>query len=125
MVVEFKDWLMACLPPAATYVPFIGMWQDTRQNEKQFLMAVQQEPAGGPVVDLQRANFRVILLGPQNGREHQLQIMTDAQALITAAVDRAIIPCGAAHVISLGAAMGPGLTTENRPWAQLNFQIIF
>ena len=123
MVVEFKDWLMALLP--AGYVPFIGMWQDVKQNQGQFLVSITQEQAGGPSADVQRANYRVILLGPQNGREHQLKIMNDAQQLIESAISRAIIPCGAAHVTSLGSAMGPGLTAENRAWAQLNFQLIF
>lgn len=123
MVVEFKDWLLANL--TAGYTPFIGMWVDTPQNKTQFILSVQQEPSSMPVVDYQRANFRVILLGPQNGREHQLRIMQDAQDLINAAIARATIPCGAAHVTSSGSAMGPGLTTEYRAWAQLNFQLIF
>lgn len=123
MVVEFVDWLRALLP--SDYVPFVGAWQDTAQNKGQFLFAVQQEPSSAPVVDVQRANYRVVLLGPQNGREYQLRIMQDAQALVNDAIERAIIPCGAAHVTSGGSAMGPGLTTENRAWAQLNFQLIF
>lgn len=123
MVVEFVDWLRDLLP--AEYVPFVGAWQDTKQNQYQFLFAVQQENSSAPIVDYQRANFRVILLGPQNGREHQLRIMQDAQDLINAAIARATIPCGAAHVTSSGSAMGPGLTTEYRAWAQLNFQLIF
>lgn len=123
MVVEFVDWLKALLP--ADYEPWVGAWQDTKQNQYKFLFSVQQETGSSPVIDLQRANYRVILLGPQNGREHQLRIMQDAQALVNDAIERATIPCGAAHVTSGGAAMGPGLTTEDRAWAQLNFQLIF
>ncbi len=123
MVAEFTEWLALHLPTG--YVPFIGMWADTPQNKTQFILSVQQNAGGTPVVDLQRANYRVVLLGPQQGREYQLQVMAHAQGLINAAIEHAIIPCGAAHVISSGAAMGPGLTTENRAWAQLNFQLIF
>lgn len=123
MVVEFQQWLSALLGPK--YTPWVGPWVDTAKNKDKFIVSIQQNPSGPTIVDLQRANYKVILLGPQNMREKQLEIMGDAQALVNATIERAIIPCGAAHVISLGAAMGPGLTEEDRPWAQLNFELVF
>lgn len=121
MVVEFKDWLVAILGPE--YSPWIGPWVDTPGNKDKFLVALRQDAGPEIVISLQRPNYQVFLLGPQNGREHQQKIMQDAQTLINAAIERAIIPCGAAHVRALGAAMGPGLTEEERPWAQVNFQV--
>lgn len=123
MVVEFKDWLVALL--GYQYDPWIGPWVDTASNKNKFMVAIRQDAAGATVVDSQRANYRVVLLGPQNGREHQLKIMSDAQKLVSLTIERAIIPCGAAHVQSLGAAMGPGLTEEDRPWAELSFQVSY
>jgi len=123
MVVEFQEWLSALL--GTKYTPWVGPWVDTAKNKDKFLVSIQQNPGGATIVDLQRANYKVILLGPQNGRDKQLEVMGDAQTLINATIERAIIPCGAAHVRSLGAAMGPGLTEEDRAWAQLNFELIF
>lgn len=122
MLLDFQQWVSVYLPD---YAPWIGPWEDNQNNKAQFIVSIQQQSGGAPVVDVQNANYRVVLLGPQDGKKHKNKIMSDADLLIKAAIKREIMPCGAANVRSLGAAMGPGLTQENRPWAQLNFELIF
>lgn len=122
MVLDFQEWVAIYLPD---YKPWIGQWEDLPDDKNKFLVSIEQQSGGNPVVDVQYANYRVVLLGPQNGKNKKLQVMADAQLLIDAAIKHEIMPCGAANVRSLGAAMGPGLTAENRPWAQLTFELIF
>lgn len=122
MLLDFQQWVSVYLPD---YAPWIGPWEDNQNNKTQFIVSIQQQSGGAPVVDVQNANYRVVLLGPQDGKKHKNKIMSDAGLLIKAAIKREIMPCGAANLRSLGAAMGPGLTQENRPWAQLNFEMIF
>lgn len=122
MVLDFQEWVAIFLPD---YEAWIGPWEDNPANKNKFVFGIQQQSGGAPVVDIQRANYRVVLLGPQNGKNQKLKVMRDCQALIDATIQHEIMPCGAANVRSLGAAMGPGLTAENRPWAQLNFELIF
>ena len=123
MVVEMADWLKAIL--GAKYELWVGAWEDNKANKDKFIVSAQQLPGSGPVVDVRTANYKIILLGPQNGQATKLEIMQAGSALVAACIEHAIIPCGAAHIVSLGEAMGPGLTAENRPWAQVNFRLIF
>lgn len=122
MLGEFTDWLEDLLPG---YVMVTGAWQDDPTMAASSFAAVRQNPAGSPVVGVRRARFHVTLLGPRNGRQNQLAIMADAAELAGKAITRATVPCGAAHIVSMGEAQGPGLTTENRPWASLDFELIF
>lgn len=122
MLLDFQQWVSVYLPD---YKPWIGPWEDQPADKERFMVSIQQQPGGAPVLDVQTANYRVVLLGPQNAKTQKNKIMSDADLLIKAAIKREIMPCGAANVLSLGAAMGPGLTQENRPWAQLNFELIF
>lgn len=122
MLDEFVDWLETLLP---SYEMATGAWQDGPAVATTFFAAVRQLPGGTPVVGVRKARFHVTLLGPRNGRTHQQSIMDDASKLVADAITRAAVPCGAAHIVSLGEAQGPGLTTENRPWASLDFELIF
>ena len=123
MLDDFMDWLTKLLP--TNYVVATGAWQDTPAAANTFFAAVRQLPGGAPVTDVRRARFHVTLLGPRNGRQHQQAIMATATELAEKAIARATVPCGAAHAASMGEAQGPGLTTENRPWASLDFELIF
>lgn len=122
MIKELQEWISAQLP---TYTPFIGSWDDVPNLHNNYLFAVQGS-GGTPQVDTRYDIFRVLLLGPRNGRQHQLQVMGDANLLVDSTLrEGAIIPCGAANLRSLGGPIGPALTTENRVFVSLSFQIIF
>ena len=122
MIQEMQEWVSAHLP---TYKPFIGQWEDSPALADEFMFAVQGS-GGTPQIDTRYDIVRLLLLGPRNGRQHQLQVLSDANLLINSTmVEGAIIPCGAANLRALGGPVGPSLTTENRVCVSVPFQIIF
>lgn len=123
MIKEIQEWLTAQLPD---YKPFIGEWSDDPTLDKKFIYAVQGTGGAGPRVGDRYPTYRVLLLGPKNGRKHQLQILADANDLIKTTLDQGgIMPCGAANIRATGEPAGPGLTTENRVWVSIHFEITF
>ena len=122
MIQELQEWVSAHLP---TYKPFIGQWDDSPALADDFMFAVQSS-GGTPQAEIRYDMFRLLLLGPRNGRKHQLQVMADANLLINNTMSEgAIIPCGAANLRALSGPVGPALTTENRVYVSVPFQIIF
>lgn len=115
------DWLTAVL--GTDYQYSRGMWVDHAAIKNLFVCSVQA--TGGPAVDVEdrRPRFRVLLLGPENGRQHAQQVQADAEALIAATMDGAA-PCGAANIRAMTEVIGPGYTAENRAWVQVDFQVL-
>ncbi|MCI2809390.1 phage tail termination protein [Eoetvoesiella caeni] len=122
MLNEFKEWAEAVLGSA--YVYSMGMWTDRPGIAESKICAIQGNGGPGPDVDDRRARFRVILLGPANGRQHAAAIMADVQALALAALGDSV-PCGAARVRAIGEPTGPGYTNETRAWFSLDFEVLF
>ncbi|RSE88594.1 phage tail termination protein [Achromobacter denitrificans] len=123
MFEQFKEWV-ALTVPASTYAFSRGMWQDGPEVAQQWFCALLQMPGAAPDVDDRRPRYRVLLLGPRNGREHAGAIQATAEALAQAALGD-IAPCGAASVRAIGEPVGPGYTAENRPWYSVDFQVLF
>lgn len=120
MLNEFKEWVQAVLP---TYGFTQGMWVDTPQNATQFIASLHM--MGGPIlVDERQPIFRVLLLGPQNARQHATTVGQDMEALVLASEGDSV-PCGAAAIKTVTLPSGPGYTTENRAWVSADFQLIF
>ena len=114
------DWLETILPD---YQMSRGMWVDNPALNDLFICAVQA--SGGPAIDVddRRPRYRVILLGPRNGRQHAAQVQADAEAIQAATM--AGQPCGAASIRAMSEPTGPGYTQENRAHMQLDLQITF
>lgn len=119
MFEEMKNWVQTVLP---AYTLASGQWVETETIKKSFIANVIA--MGGPQVDVddRRPRYRVILLGPRDGRVHNNAVIQAAESLVTAALGDSI-PCGAAGFRVLKEPQGPGYTTENRPWASIDFQI--
>lgn len=122
MMDEFKEWVESIL--GATYAYSMGMWTDRTGIDGQYVCAIQQNGGPGPDVDDRRQRFRVIVLGPTNGRQHVEQVRAGIEALATAALGNSV-PCGAARVRAIGEPTGPGYTGENRAWFSLDFEVLF
>lgn len=120
---DFAEWAAGIVGP--DYVSCIGPWIDTPALQDKFILSISGSGGAAPVVDVRYPRVRVVLLGPRNGQAHKLRVLTDADALIVAAIERVIMPCGAANIRALGEPQGPALTTENRPWVGLSFEAIF
>ena len=122
MYEAFVDWLTAAL--GETYEISTGQWVDGPELSDAWIAAVVQN--GGPAADVEdrRQRYRVILLGPRNGRQHVSTLNQNIESLVLAAMGDAV-PCGAASVRAIGEPVGPGYTTENRAWYSLDLQVLF
>lgn len=119
MLNELKEWVQAVLP---TYGFSQGMWVDTPQNTTQFIASLHM--MGGPTsVDERRPIFRVLLLGPRDGRQYATTVGQNMEALVLASEGDSV-PCGAAAIKNIVLPSGPGYTTENRAWVSADFQLI-
>ena len=119
---EFVEWLRLILGTKYQYSR--GMWVDSPALVTARIAAIYAMGGPQPDVDDRRPRFRVLLLGPQNGRQYAADIQTDMELLMQA-VQGDLLPCGAASVLAIGEPAGPAYTTENRPWMSLDFQVTF
>jgi len=117
----FVDWVKATV--GQDYLYSRGMWVDSPAVHEAFIASVQQTGGSDPDVEDRRLRFRVILLGPRDGRKHVTQVEQTMESLAQAALGDSS-PCGAASVRAVGEAVGPGYTSENRPWYSLDFQVL-
>ena len=122
MFEEFADWLKAVLGDSYEYAR--GQWVDSTTSDSKFYCSIQG--AGGPMpdVDDRRPRYRVILLGPKNGRQHASALQADVEKIMEASLS-GVVPCGAASIRAIGEPSGPGYTTENRAWVSVTFQVTF
>lgn len=103
---------------------FRGVWKDNANNAQRRLVSVI---AVGPNADgilLDKAGFRVLLLGGQTpvaGESEQLHNILDA---IRQRLKEDYKTCGVAQIKVIGGIIGPGATTEGRPWYEINLQLI-
>ena len=101
-----------------------GLWLDHPSLADRHIAAVLRQGGARPDVEDRRPSFRVLLLGPREGREHASAIQLDIDALAHAAMSDSV-PCGAAAVSALGEPVGPAYTTEGRPWVSLDFEVLY
>lgn len=117
------DWLKAD-PNWATYNLNIarGMWRDSPTNANKRIAQVMLNGGRAPVV----ASYNLaslILLGPQKG-------MAQAGELEQIAVNLRerlytdYKACDVAQIRLVGGIIGPGYTAEDRPWVELNLEIL-
>ncbi len=119
---ELIEWLGAILPG---YEISRGMWVDHSSIYDAFICSVQS--SGGPAIDVddRRPRYRIVLLGPRNGRQHAQAVQQAAEAICEATIEGALIPCGSAAIRAMTEPVGPGYTSENRAWVQVDLQIIY
>lgn len=118
---EMADWLESILPD---YIISSGMWVDHPGVYDRFICSLQSSGGSAIDVDDRRPRFRILLLGPREGREHVGKVQVDAERLLLETY-QGEPPCGAAVLRAMGEVTGPGYTTENRPWCQVDLQITF
>lgn len=116
------DWIKTVLGDKYKYSR--GMWVDHASLSDEFICALHQAGGMAPDVDDRRPRYRLILLGPRNGRQHVVEVQTDMDSLAQAALGDSA-PCGAASVRAVGEAVGPGYTTENRAWFSLDLEVLY
>lgn len=115
------QWLQE-VPELAAMKQFRGAWRDQPDNAGQRLVSMVL--SGGPqgTVETLYPRIRVLLMGPQGQR-------ADAKALGDIAWDLALRmqddyqACGVAQIRLIGGIIGPGYTTEDRAWYELNLEL--
>jgi hypothetical protein len=119
---SFVDWVRSVLGDSYEYSR--GQWVDGPDLQDVWIAAIHHNGGPGPDVEDRRQRYRVILLGPRNGREHSVAITSHIESLVQATLGDSL-PCGAASVRAIGEPVGPGYTTENRAWYSLDLQVLF
>lgn len=112
---KLQDWLSS-----AAY--FRGPWVEDNNNREKYLVSLGGSGGGGTDVFTRKQNIRVIMLGPINGNTRTIE------DIATETVRRTLLDdyqaCSIAQIEVIGGIIGPGITTENRPWCEVNFQLI-
>jgi len=120
-----KEWLSA--DPLWAGYGFVfaqGKWQDTAANATQRICYLGS--MGGPVSrdpGVFYDSIRVTLLGPQKGGADMKPIRDIAYAIRERLVDDFKV-CGAAQLKMQASPIGPHFTIEERPWMELNIEVI-
>jgi hypothetical protein len=116
------DWVVSVLGPQ--YQPSRGQWVDSPALADIWIASVHS--MGGATVDVEdrRPRYRIILLGPRNGRQHAADIGNHAEMLVAATIDGSV-PCSAASIRAMAEPAGPGYTTENRAWCSVDLQVTY
>lgn len=120
MFSELKEWIESLL--GTEYQYSMGPWQET--NDLDFVCTIIGMGGAGVDMDIRKPRFKIMLLGPRNGRQYASKVLTDIDNLIQLAID-SNPPCGAATIRAVTEPTGPGYTTENRAWVSVDFQIIY
>lgn len=119
---HFVDWLKLTL--GSKYEYSRGMWVDRPELANTWIAAVLANGGPRPDVEDRRPRFRVLLIGPRNGRQYADDVQADMELLMQASLGDSR-PCGAASVSAIGEPSGPGYTTETRAWVSLDFEVLF
>ena len=120
MLAEFKDWVESMLADRYSYT--LGQWVESAQDKRYCVI----QPAGGmaPNVEDRRPRFRVLLIGGRNKRQDAMSLIADASILIDETLNNSA-PCRVAGIKALGEVIGPGYTSENRAWVQVDFELVY
>jgi hypothetical protein len=112
----FVEWLRS-LPETAGYQYSRGMWTESPGRK----LAVWQE--GGRIVGgserVRYPSMRLVIVGNRDARSDATEIEKLAEVLIAKDYQFDCV-----HLRAIGGMIGPGYTTENRPWVELNFELV-
>lgn len=106
----------------ANAVYFRGPWIDDSNNANNYLVSIAGSGGGGTNVFTRKQNIRVIILGPIDGNTQTLDDI--AAQTLRRTINGDYQACGITQIEVIGGIIGPGITTENRPWCEINFQLI-
>lgn len=112
---KLQDWL-------STAVYFRGPWVEDDNNRDSYLVSLAGSGGGGSNVFTRKQNIRVVMLGPIDGNTQTLDDI--AHSTLSRTLSDDYKACSIAQIEIIGGIIGPGITTENRPWCELNFQVI-
>lgn len=102
---------------------FRGQITETTENASRRLVSVQG--AGGDtgvLLDMQEA--RVLVFGLQGNPAGEMAAIETALKTMQQRLKADYKTCGIAQIAVIGGIIGPGRTTEDRPWYEINLQLM-
>lgn len=121
MFEEVADWVLAVV--GDTYTPARGQWVESTLTADKYYLVVKGAGGLSPMVDVRKPKFSIILIGRRDKREDSGKILQDMELLMKASLGDSK-PCGSASLKAMGEPIGPGFTTENRAWSQVDFEVL-
>lgn len=112
---KLQDWLSSA-------VYFRGPWIEDKNNKDKYIVSLAGSGGGGQGVFTRKQNIRIIMLGPIKGNSQTLDNI--AKSMLSRLIGDDYQACGIAQIELIGGIIGPRITTEGRPWCELNFQVI-
>lgn len=123
-VTELIAWLKTNPGLAATdALYFRGQVADSATNAGSRLVSVQAVGGDtGVLLDMQEV--RVLVFGPQNNPAGEMAVIETALKTMQQRLKTDYKACDIAQIKVIGGIIGPGRTTEDRPWYEINLQLI-
>ena len=101
---------------------FRGQYSDTAANTTRRLVSVQGVGGDtGVLLDMQEV--RVLVLGPQGNPAGEMAAIETALQTMQQRLKTDYTACDIAQINVIGGIIGPGRTTEDRPWYEINLQL--
>ncbi|MNJ16345.1 hypothetical protein D3C77_106060 [compost metagenome] len=100
-----------------------GFWRDSPTNATKRIAQIAMTGGAAPIADVSRNTASLILLGPQKGTADAPAIEEIAEK-IRQRLFTDYKACGVAQIRLVGGIIGPGYTAEDRPWYELNLEIL-
>jgi len=79
---------------------------------------------GSAGLELDPVNARVMVFGPRQPPAGEMQAIENALKTLSKRLKTDYRTCGIAQIKVIGGIIGPGRTTENRPWYEINLQLL-
>lgn len=120
MFENLKAWIESLLDSKYQYS--LGPWVDNSSLD--YVCAIYAM-GGAPVdVDTRRPRYKILLVGPENGRQFGATLLSDIELLMQESID-GTVPCGAASIRAMTEPSGVGYTEENRAFVSVDFQLTY
>ena len=101
---------------------FRGQYSDTAANTTRRLVSVQGVGGDtGVLLDMQEV--RILVLGPQGNPAGEMAAIETALQTMQQRLKTDYTACDIAQIKVIGGIIGPGRTTEDRPWYEINLQL--
>lgn len=124
-IAELLQWIQM-EPLSAGYVPSRGAWVESDANADRRIVSLIATGGRTPGVIERYPQIRVGIFG-RRGERNVAGAVADLEAFAEALMQRALVEFKSGcltQIRPLGDITGPGYTLEDRPWYEINFEVI-
>ena len=122
---DFVTWFLET-PGADQYTRARGSWVDSATNDAKRFAVFQFQGGPKPDVDRFSASIDVLILG-KKGERNVAGALPDIEAFVYSLSRRTLTNSCSGSITSIrtqAMPVGPGYTTEDRPWYRLSFLLM-